>query len=553
MADIVAIQHIDLIAPAIQLMLQRQRQRGLAGARQAGQPDHAALVVVFLPAILHRHPTFHRADVGGDHGALGALVGVALHGDDAAADNVVAIDQHEPAGARVLLKLVQRQQRAGAQHHLGDRIALDSVAGAERQIADIDDGLDLLHLDREFAGRQLHLVGPALAQRRVAQPEQPRAEHIGFDRRGLGMADDLSALNEDRLVQRDADRLAGASHHRRRGCVPRLDAGDPRALVGRRDQDAVTDRQRATLDPAGKDTALVELIDILHRQAQRQIDRRRRRRATIQRLGDHRPFVPGHGIRPDGDIVALSRRNRHHMQRRDPDGGQIGADIRLDRGKARGIVAGHIHLVHRHHHLAHAQQMQQIAMPARLFLHAIHRIDHQHRGGGGGRAGDHVLQELLVTGRIDDEIGTRCRVETDLRRVDGDALVAFGLEGIQQEGPFERHAALFRHRLDGFQLAVGHRAGVVDQPSDQRGLAVIDMADDDDGQRAHPLDHALGRLAHHIYPAVRSRSKASSVSLSMARPLRSGTRVCSSSAMISSMVAASLATGWVMSMSPRLR
>ena len=63
----------------------------------------------------------------------------------------------------------------------------------------------------------------------------------------------------------------------------------------------------------------------------------------------------------------------------------------------------------------------------------------------------------------------------------------------------------------------------------------------------------LGGVAHHMYPAARSRSKASSVSRSMARPARSGAFVCSSSAMISSMVEALLSIGEVMSWSPSER
>jgi hypothetical protein len=50
-----------------------------------------------------------------------------------------------------------------------------------------------------------------------------------------------------------------------------------------------------------------------------------------------------------------------------------------------------------------------------------------------------------------------------------------------------------------------------------------------------------------MYPAARSRSNASSLSWSIARPERSETLVVSSSAMISSSVAASDAIGAVMS------
>ena len=50
----------------------------------------------------------------------------------------------------------------------------------------------------------------------------------------------------------------------------------------------------------------------------------------------------------------------------------------------------------------------------------------------------------------------------------------------EQERPFERHAAPRADRFQHLQLAFGQAAGLVQQASDQRGFAVIDMADDDD-------------------------------------------------------------------------
>ena len=97
-----------------------------------------------------------------------------------------------------------------------------------------------------------------------------------------------------------------------------------------------------------------------------------------------------------------------------------------------------------------------------------------------------------MPGRVDDDVGALFGLEEDLRGVDGDALVALGLDGVHQEGPFERHAAPFGHRLDRLELAVGQRARVVDQPADQGRLAVVDMADDDD---LHGVGFTLHRRA----------------------------------------------------------
>ncbi len=131
-----------------------------------------------------------------------------------------------------------------------------------------------------------------------------------------------------------------------------------------------------------------------------------------------------------------------------------------------------------------------------------------------------------MTGRVDQDHVARSGAKADLRGIDGDALVAFGLQRIEQERPFERHAASRTDGFEHFQLAVGQAAGLVQQASDQRGLAVIDMADDDDAnlrtggavrrRQCRLGDNHIHRNAHFSfcqrYPATRSRSNASSVS-----------------------------------------
>ncbi len=72
--------------------------------------------------------------------------------------------------------------------------------------------------------------------------------------------------------------------------------------------------------------------------------------------------------------------------------------------------------------------------------------------------------------------------EPDLRGVNGDVLVAFGLEGVHEVGPLEGHAAAVGDGLQLLQLALRQRAGVVKEPADKGGFAVVNVADDDDFQ-----------------------------------------------------------------------
>ena len=154
----------------------------------------------------------------------------------------------------------------------------------------------------------------------------------------------------------------------------------------------------------------------------------------------------------------------------------LGADLL----KSRRAEVDPVHLVDDDGDLLDAEQMQQIAVAPGLVAHAFQRVDDQQRGVRLRGAGDHVAQEFGVAGRIDQHHVAGAGAKADLRGVDGDALVALGLQRIEQERPFERHAAPGADRLEHFELALGQAAGLVQQAPDQRRLAVIDMADDDD-------------------------------------------------------------------------
>ncbi len=157
--------------------------------------------------------------------------------------------------------------------------------------------------------------------------------------------------------------------------------------------------------------------------------------------------------------------------------------------EARRAIADTVHFVDDDGDLFDAEQMQEIAVTPRLVAHAFERIDDQHRAIGLRGAGNHIAQEFGVAGRIDQHHVARTGAETDLRGVDGDALVAFGLQCVEQERPFERHAAPRAHGFEHLELAFGEAAGLEQQTSDQGRFAVIDVADDDDADlgRVVPL------------------------------------------------------------------
>ena len=95
-----------------------------------------------------------------------------------------------------------------------------------------------------------------------------------------------------------------------------------------------------------------------------------------------------------------------------------------------------------------------------------------------------------MSGRVDQDDIARRGAQPDLTGVDGDALIALGLQGVEQERPLERHAAARAHGLERVELAVRKAFHFVQQAADQGRFAVIDMADDDD---AHQGARASGR------------------------------------------------------------
>src|SRR6185503_14449205 len=117
-------------------------------------------------------------------------------------------------------------------------------------------------------------------------------------------------------------------------------------------------------------------------------------------------------------------------------------------------------------------------------------------------AAEHVADELAMAGRVDDGVAPVLPGEPHAGGVDGDGLIALGLQGVEHERPFQRHAAALADGLEFFELADGQAVGVVEQAADGGRLAVVDVAEDRDAQ---------GTI-HYMYPAVRRRSNESSES-----------------------------------------
>ena len=236
----------------------------------------------------------------------------------------------------------------------------------------------------------------------------------------------------------------------------------------------------------------------LHRHAERRVARLDIGIDRFQIIEQGRPAIPGHGGGAARDIVAGQRRHR--------DGGDLGkaearghdAELRLDGAEALLRPVDQIHLVDGEHDLLDADEVADGGVAAGLALGAMARIDQQDRHIGVRRAGRHVARILLMARGIDDDEAPVRRLEIAPGDVDGDALLALGLEPVEQEAEIDLLAveqAVLRGMPDGRALVLGDRGRVPQQPADQRRLAVVDRAAGQEPHHGAGLRRAGGATA----------------------------------------------------------
>ncbi len=239
----------------------------------------------------------------------------------------------------------------------------------------------------------------------------------------------------------------------------------------------VADFQSSRRNASGKNAPGIELIHVLNRKAKRLLGTHHFLFEGTEGIEYRRALIPGHRLAAIGDVVAQFCAHRDNPFR-------VCAELReklpiflFDALEDILTVPDQVHLIHDHGELAYAQQGKEVAMLFRLFFDALQRIDQEQRRLRPCRTGNHVLEKLLVAGRIDDDVLAALPVEERPCGVDGDALLLLFEKGIEQERIFELFALLAANGLDLFQFAVRQRTRIGIEPSEQGGLAVIDVTD----------------------------------------------------------------------------
>ena len=160
-----------------------------------------------------------------------------------------------------------------------------------------------------------------------------------------------------------------------------------------------------------------------------------------------------------------------------------------DRVEGRLAEFDQVHLVHRQHDVTDAEQRDDGRVAQRLGQQALAGIDQDDGELAVRRSRGHVAGVLLVAGRVGDDEGAPRRREIAVRDVDRDALLALGVEPVEQQREVELvagRAVLARRIRERVEVVVEDQAGVVQQSPDQRRLAVVDRAA---GQQAQPGPH----------------------------------------------------------------
>ncbi|SLC65112.1 Uncharacterised protein [Mycobacteroides abscessus subsp. massiliense] len=152
------------------------------------------------------------------------------------------------------------------------------------------------------------------------------------------------------------------------------------------------------------------------------------------------------------------------------------------------VEVDQVDLVDRSHEVLDAQQLCDAGMAARLPQHAGPRVDEQDRHMRVGGAGEHVAGVALVTGGVGQDVAATFCGEEPVGHVDGDALFAFGAQAIGKRGQIG-HALIVGH---GFQMVHRQAVGVVQQPSDERALAIVHRAGGGDTQQLAGVHRGLG-------------------------------------------------------------
>jgi hypothetical protein len=201
-----------------------------------------------------------------------------------------------------------------------------------------------------------------------------------------------------------------------------------------------------TADGHSSDTT--NLVHILKRNTKGLLGRTLGGDDAIKGLEQAGSIVPRHVGGFFNHVISLPSRDRNERNLHGlvSDLLEVGEDLTLDfRESGFAVIDGLVvHLVASNNHLLDTKSVGKKGVLTSLAIlgdtsleTALRRVDDQHSDVGLGGSGDHVLDEITVSGGVDNselEIG---RFELPKGNIDGDTTLTLGLEVIQNPGILE--------------------------------------------------------------------------------------------------------------------
>mmetsp|Transcript_29659 Transcript_29659/g.64907 ORF Transcript_29659/g.64907 Transcript_29659/m.64907 type:complete len:572 (-) Transcript_29659:33-1748(-) len=518
--------HISMASPRASVSLARSQQLlyilegrrdlpariqwGTSAAAPQKAPPGGLRLLLLLARLLWRH-----VRLGDDGGHL------AKH------DGGVTVEEGDARETLAVLERVDHERLLRPEDDLGHLVGLERVRVLHLLAAGL---LADLELKLDCAARRAAAANKA--DRRVAELDLAR------DVERLDLGGELSALVKRLVLLVDhhvadarhvllvealdvkADVVARLCHLVAR--VVHLNGEDLAAArvgggVGRHEDDLLVGLDQALLDAAGEHVSdTLDLVDARNRQAHRRRLVAAGRRAhvveaVIERVDVHGglldedvdAFPPAHVLRLLVEIVAHPARERQHRHRLldevllpanlDKHVLHLAANLviaSLGVG-ARGVG---VHLVDTDDQLLHAEQVDQARVLASLALHLAGLVvalldgggevtvgrDHEKRDISLGRTGDHVLDEIPVTRRVDDGVVPLLGEELLSGARDGHATLALLLLPVHVEGEGEgRFSETVSLCLELLHLTLRNTAKLEEQATGGGRLARVDVAADD--------------------------------------------------------------------------
>src|SRR3989441_3608266 len=407
--------------------------------------------------------------------------------DLARRDGLTHIPDREATHLRELLEGLDYERLRRPDFYAGRVAGLEEVRllGLRRARLRVEGRDDLLE-----GARDLGRVGvedrrvPGRDDARMVQHDDLRREGLRDRRRVVRRARDVPAAQVLLVDPADVEADVVAGLRLRDLLVVHLDRLDLADLVRGLEVDLHPDLEDSGLDAAdGHGPRARDRVDVLDREAQRQIRGLRRYREIVQRGHEGGAFVPPHLGRRLRDVLALVRADRDERDFVDlvADAPQEAREFRLQlvESRLRERRLRRVHLVDRDDELLDAERAREEDVLFRLRLDAFRGPDHEDGRIRLGRARDHVLDEVPVARRVDDREVVLVRVKALVRDVDRQAALPLLLHLVHDEGELEGGLAhLLGELLQILEFVRVDVPRVIQDPADRRRLPVVDVADE---------------------------------------------------------------------------